>query len=188
LTETRSALTDLPEFRTERLLLRKLSPDDAREVFAYASDPEVARHTTWEAHRSVEESGEFLEKVAERYRLGSHASWGVVHEESGRLIGTCGFDSSWAPAHNRAELGYVLSREFWGRGIMPEAARAVIGFGFEQMGLNKVVARCLVENTASERVMRKLGMTFEGIQRQEVFIKGAYRDIKVYSILRSEFR
>ena len=82
-------------------------------------------------------------------REGDFGGWGIVLKDDGAFIGTCGVDVGYAPEHARAELGYVLSREHWGKGLMPEAARAVIRFGFERMSLNRVEARCIAENTAS---------------------------------------
>jgi [ribosomal protein S5]-alanine N-acetyltransferase len=93
----------------------------------------------------------------------------------------------WAPEHARAEMAYVLARSHWGRGLMTEAVRAVIRFGFERMGLNRIEARCISENAASARVMEKAGMTYEATFRQREFIKGEYRDMKVYSVLRREW-
>ena len=103
------------------------------------------------------------------------------------FVGTCGFANLEA-AHTRAELGYVLSRGYWGRGFASEAVQAMIGFGFENMGLNRIEACCIAENVASTRVMEKAGMTHEGTLRQRELIKGAYRDIKLYAILKSEYR
>jgi ribosomal-protein-alanine N-acetyltransferase len=182
------AFANLPELETERLLLRKMRPDDAEAMFTYASDPEVTRYVLWETHRSIEDSESFLGFAAEGYRRGDFGGWGVVLKDSGAFVGTCGIDVDYAPEHARAELGYVLSREHWGRGLMPEAARAVIRFGFGRMRLNRLEARCIAENTASARVMEKAGMTYEGTLREREFIKGAYRDMKLYSILRREYR
>ncbi len=179
---------DLPELETERLLLRKMRLDDAEAMFAYASDPEVTRYVLWDTHRSIEDSESFLRFAIEGYEKGDFGGWGVVLKDSGVFIGTCGLDAGYAPEHARAELGYVLSREHWGKGLMPEAARAVIAFGFGSMGLNRIQARCIAENTASARVMEKAGMTYEGTLRESEFIKGAYRDMKLYSILRHEYR
>ena len=97
-------------------------------------------------------------------------------------------EAGYAPEHARAELGYVLSRKLWGRGLMPEAVRAVVRFGFGRMELNRIEARCIIENAASARVMEKAGMTCEGTLREREFIKGAYRDMRLYSILRREYR
>jgi ribosomal-protein-alanine N-acetyltransferase len=181
------AFADLPELETERLLLRKMRLDDAEAMFAYASDPEVTRYVLFETHRSVEDSESFLRLATEGYERGDFGGWGVVLKDSGAFVGTCGMDVGYAPEHARAELGYVLSREHWGKGLMPEAVRAVIRFGFRRMDLNRIQARCIAENTASARVMEKAGMTYEGTLRESEFIKGAYRDMKIYSILRREF-
>jgi ribosomal-protein-alanine N-acetyltransferase len=175
---------DLPELETESLLLRKMRLDDAQAMFAYASDPEVTRYVLFETHRSVEDSEEFLRFAVEGYERGDFGGWGIVLKKSGAFIGTCGVDVNYE--HARAELGYVLSREHWGKGLMPEAVRAVIRFGFRRMELNRIQARCIAENTASERVMEKAGMTYEGTLRESEYIKGAYRDMKLYSILRRE--
>jgi ribosomal-protein-alanine N-acetyltransferase len=177
---------DLPELETERLLLRKMRLDDARAMFAYASDPEVTRYVLFETHRSIEDSEAYLRVAVEGYERGDFGGWGVVLKDSGAFVGTCGVDFGYAPEHARAELGYVLSREHWGKGLVPEAVRAVIRFGFGRMELNRIQARCIAENTASARVMEKAGMTYEGTLREYQLIKGAYRDMKFYSILRRE--
>jgi [ribosomal protein S5]-alanine N-acetyltransferase len=179
---------DLPELETERLLLRKMRLEDARAMFAYASDPEVTRYVLFDTHRSIEDSVAFLRFAVEGYERGDFGGWGVVLKDSGAFVGTCGVDYGYAPEHARAELGYVLSREHWGKGLMPEAVRAVIRFGFGRMALNRIQARCIAENTASARVMEKAGMTYEGTLREYELIKGAYRDMKFYSILRRERR
>lgn len=179
---------NLPELETQRLLLRKMRLDDAEAMFAYASDPEVTRYVLWDTHRSIEDSESFLGFATEGYERGDFGGWGVVLKDSGAFVGTCGMDVGCAPEDARAELGYVLSREHWGKGLMPEAVRAVIAFGFGRMGLNRLEARCIAENTASARVMEKAGMTYEGTLREREFIKGAYRDMKFYSILRREYR
>ena len=180
-------LRDLPTLETDRLILRKMTPNDAGAVFAYASDPEVTRYVIWETHRSIEDSRAFLELMAGKYESGGEPDWGIVYKGDHRFIGTCGI-VSWEPYHARAELGYALSREYWGRGLMAEAVRAMISFGFDRMNLNRVEARCIAENAASARVMEKAGMLYEGTLRQRELIKGEHRDIKVYSALRSELR
>jgi ribosomal-protein-alanine N-acetyltransferase len=180
-------LKDLPTLETERLILRKMTLEDAEAIFAYASDPEVSRYMLWETHRSIEDSRAFLELEVSKRESGGEPDWGIVYKGDHRFVGTCGI-ISWEPQHARAEIGYALSREYWGRDLMPEAARAMIRFGFERMSLNRIEARCIAENAASARVMEKAGMTHEGTLRQRELIKGAYRDIEVYAILREELR
>jgi [ribosomal protein S5]-alanine N-acetyltransferase len=186
--EDGGVFADLPELETGRLLLRRMRLDDAEAMFAYASDPEVTRYVLWDTHRSIEDSKAFLRSATEGYERGDFGGWGVVLKDSGAFVGTCGVDVNYAPEHTRAELGYVLSRDHWGRGLMTEAVRAVIRFSFRRMELNRIQARCIAENTASARVMEKAGMTYEGTLRESEFIKGAYRNMKLYSILRREFR
>ena len=185
--QVKKVLKDLPTLETERLILRKMTLDDAEAVFAYASDPEVTRYVIWDTHRAIEDSKRFLHTVVERYENAEAADWGIVYKGNGRFIGGCGI-VQWNSDHARAEMGYVLSREHWGRGLIPEAVRAMITFGFERMSLNRIEARCMTENVASARVMEKARMIYEGTFQQREYIKGAYRDIKLYAILKSEYR
>ena len=174
-----------PRLETERLILRALTPDDATAVFAYAADPEVARYMVWEAHRSMKDAEAFLELTMGRYESGDAPDWGIVYKGDGRLVGTGGF-VGWEREHARAEVGYVLNRVYWGRGLAAEALRAMISFGFARMGLNRIEARCIAENAASARVMEKAGMAYEGTLRQRELLKGAYQDMKLYAILKGE--
>jgi ribosomal-protein-alanine N-acetyltransferase len=125
--------------------------NDAEAVFAYASDPEVTRYVSWETHRKIGDSESFLRSVLGGYEKGEAAEWGIVYNGDGRFVGGCGV-VRWELDHSRAELGYVLSREYWGQGLMPEAVRAMVSFGFGRIGLNRIEARCIAENTASARV------------------------------------
>lgn len=184
--EVREVLKDLPTLETERLILRKMVLNDAEAVFAYASNSEVSRYTLWETHRSIEDSRAFLEFATQKYENGGEPDWGIVYRGNGCLVGACGL-VNWEAEHARAEVGFVLSREYWGRGLMSEAVRAILRFGFERMNLNRIEARCIAENAASARVMEKAGMVYEGTLRQREYIKGAYRDIKFYAILKKGF-
>jgi ribosomal-protein-alanine N-acetyltransferase len=177
----------LPLLVTERLLLRPLTLEDVAAIFAYASDPEVARYVTWPAHRTVDDSLAFLQSVLDDYAADRVAPWGIVPRTTDEPIGTCGF-VDWQPAHQRAELGYALARPSWGRGYMTEAVGAVISFGFEHMGLNRIEALCEPPNVGSSRVMEKLGMSYEGLLRSYMCYGGGCRDLKIYSILRHEWR
>ena len=182
----REVFRNLPTLETPRLILRRLQLEDAPDVFAYASDPEVARYTTWSAHRSLEDSLEFVRAQLRAYEEGQVAPWAMVDRQSGRVIGTAGF-VAWAPVHARAEIGYAMGRAYWGRGLMTEAVRAILRFGFEHMGLNRIEGRCMPENPASARVMEKAGMRYEGLLREQMYIKGRFIDLKVYAMLRREW-
>jgi ribosomal-protein-alanine N-acetyltransferase len=179
-------LADLPVLETERLLLRKVSLDDAADIFEYATDPEVPKFMPWEPHQSIQETYDYLERVIKRYQEHDPGPWAIVRKRDAKMIGTCSY-GSWEREHRRAEIGYVLNQRYWGQGYMTEAIGAIIAFGFRELGLNRIQARCEVPNIGSARVMEKAGMTFEGVLRQQLFEKGSYRDMKMYSILRSEW-
>ncbi|WP_261134385.1 GNAT family N-acetyltransferase [Bacillus sp. Marseille-Q3570] len=170
---------DVPKIETERLILRKITLDDAEDMYSYASDEEVTRFVTWNTHSSSSDTIEFINSFLPQY----DAPWGIELKENGKCIGTVHF-VWWQPEHKAAEIGYVLSKEYWGRGLITEAARAVITFGFESMDLVRIQARCFLENKGSERVMEKLGMSFEGISRKGMYVKGEHKDLKVYSIIK----
>ena len=163
---------DLPTLETERLILRKVNPDDAEDVFDYASEPDVARFVPWEVHRSLEDSREFINCVLKQYEAGKPAPWAIVWKENGKMIGTIDY-VAWYPGHFRAEFGFILSKAYWGKGIAPEAARKVMDFGFERMGLNRIEAECMAENIRSQRVLQKLGMRLEGVFREKYLLKGS---------------
>jgi len=184
--EVKDVFGDLPRLETNRLLLRKIEPGDLEDIFAYASDPRVAQYTSWQAHTSIEASREFLSYVLDLYRDGKVAPWGLVHKGDDRLVGTCGF-LDWHPYHSRAEIGYALSSKYWRRGLMTEAVRELVSFGFRTMDLNRIQGQCEIENVASARVMEKAGMRLEGVLRQHEFSAGRYLDMAIYSILRSEW-
>lgn len=177
---------DLPTLETERLKLRKITLDDAQDVFNYASEPDVSKFVPWEAHQSIEDSYHFINYILKQYEEAKLAPWAMEFKQNKKVIGTMDF-VAWFPRHFRAEIGFILSKEYWGMGLVVEAATKVIQFGFEKMELNKIEASCMVENVQSQRVLQKLGMKLEGISREKYFIKGKFRDMANYSILKSEY-
>lgn len=177
----------MPELETERLRLRPMRVCDAEDMHDYARRQEVTRYLLWEPHRTLDYTRSYLEYLAGRYRTGTCYEWAVISKTEDKMIGTCGF-ASVDCNHNSAELGYVLHPDYHGRGLMPEAARRVMRFGFQVMGLHRIEARYMVGNDPSLAVMKKLGMHFEGIKRESMLIKGSYRDIGTCAILVNEFR
>jgi ribosomal-protein-alanine N-acetyltransferase len=175
-----------PALCTGRLVLRPLSLEDAADIFAYASDPEIATFVEWTPHVNIEESQRYLNRVLVKYKVG-HCEWGIVDRNDGRVIGTCGFIAH-APLHSRAEIVYVIARDRWKRGFATEAAAETMRFGFTELKLNRIEARCLSEHVASRRVLSKLGMVFEGTLREHVLLKGRFVDLAMFSVLRNEWR
>lgn len=175
-----------PVLETEDLVLRPLAMRDAKDIYAYASDPLVARYVLWDAHRSISETRSYIRYVRGLYRRGLPSAWAVTLRGSGRVIGTIGF-VSYSRAGGTAEIGYSLARDCWNRGYATEALRAVLRACFDRLPeLYRIEARHDVRNPASGRVMEKCGMTREGILRGQIYYKGEHADVAVCSVLRPD--
>ncbi|MBQ7474871.1 MAG: GNAT family N-acetyltransferase [Clostridia bacterium] len=176
-----------PTIKTERLILRRMEKRDFRDMFEYASDPDVTRYLLWSPHRNERQTVQYLAYVKGRYKEGAFYDWAITDRETGKMIGTCGF-SSFNPDHNSGEVGYVLNKKYWGCGIAAEALSAVIRFGFARLGLHRIEAKYMVGNEQSRRVMEKVGMKFEGIHRDSMFVKGCFVSVGYFAVLSGEWR
>jgi len=176
-----------PTLTTERLLLRPFSPADAADVRRLAGQREVAANTLTIPHPYEEGmADEWIATHAGQFARGAGAVFAVVERDSGLLVGAIGL--SIAADHARAELGYWVGKPYWGRGYCTEAARAVLGYAFGDLGLHRVHAHHFARNPASGRVMRKVGMTREGCLRGHVRKWGVFEDLESYGILREEWQ
>ena len=181
-----SVFKKIPTVTTPRLIMRKMLPSDSEDMFEYAKNPAVTRYLLWEEHVNKKFTHSYLKFIQSQYAAGNFYDWALTLAESGKMIGTCGF-SSFDESNNAAEVGYVLSPDYWRQGIATEALFRVMRFGFEKLGLNRIEAKFIEGNSSSRRVMEKTGMTFEGYQRKAMLIKGEYKTIGICSILREEF-
>ncbi|RNA69811.1 GNAT family N-acetyltransferase [Alteribacter keqinensis] len=177
---------ELPQLETKRVLLRKIRLEDLEEMHRYGSDDQVSRYVTWETHQSLADTKGFLDFVLSQYEKKQVAPWGIELKTTGEFIGTIDF-VWWKPEHKTAEIGYVISQNHWGKGYTTEAAKELLKFGFEKMDLVRIQARCFAANTGSERVMEKTGMTYEGLIRKGMYVKGKHQDLKMYSVLQEEY-
>jgi ribosomal-protein-alanine N-acetyltransferase len=123
------------------------------------------------------------------FEKGEGFRWGITlksGEAPGEVIGTCGYHA-WAKDHFRAEIGYELARDYWGQGLMAEAIKALLAFGFEEMALNRVEAMVLEGNKASAGFLEKLGFQREVILREYEFVRGKFRDVLLFSLLSKDY-
>ncbi len=173
---------------TERLILRRFKPEDAEEMYRnWASDPEVTRFLTWPCHPSPEATKALLEEWAARYADGGVFNWAIEHRGSRQVIGSIAVGKL-IEEISSAEIGYCLSRVFWGQGIMPEALMAVMRFLFEEAEVNRICACHDVNNPNSGRVMEKAGLEYEGTLRQAGKNNRGICDIVVRAALRREWK
>ena len=159
---------------------------DAKDIFAYSCDEEVARHVLWRAQKSISEAKEYCRFMMRKYRYDEPSSWGIIEKETGRLVGTIGF-MDYSEDNASVEVGYSLSRSLWNGGYMTEALRCVIRHTFENMDINRIEAQHELENPSSGRVMEKCGMRKEGVLRQRLYNKGRYVDVALYAIVKSDY-
>lgn len=145
-------LAEHQTLQTERLILRKLQLEDAPEMFNYASNPEVARFTSFEPHDSLETT---RATIAKFFLPNSLYHWGIVEKTSGQLIGEIFLN----PINEKTvELGWILNQDHWGKGIMPEATECLLALSFDKLEVKVIQAKHFTENAKSGRVMEKLGM------------------------------
>ena len=173
---------------TERLILRRFEADDAEAMYRnWASDPEVTKYLTWETHKSVEDSRAILSDWSAHYGEGDFFQWAIELKELGEPIGSIGVVSL-DEQISAAEMGYCMCRAYWGRGIMPEALKAVMDFLFDEVGAERISAKHDLENPRSGRVMEKAGMLYEGTHRRAGLNNRGVIDVVCYAALRGEWK
>jgi RimJ/RimL family protein N-acetyltransferase len=174
--------------RTKRLLLRDLRSRDREAVHEYSSDPEVVQYMDW-GPNTDEDDKEFLERAMTVREENPRRDFtlAIVLKDTRRLIGSCGIHES-GPADREGWIGYCLSRQYWGRGFGTETAKALLDYGFNNLGLHRMFATCMPANTASAHVLEKTGMQLEGHLRQHRWVKGKWRDSLLYAILDQDWQ
>jgi ribosomal-protein-alanine N-acetyltransferase len=173
---------------TPRLLLREFVLEDWAAVLAYQSDPHYLHYYPW-TERSEADAQAFVQRFVdwqtEEPRFRFQLALTLCHD--GRLVGNCGLRLAEAGARE-AVVGYEISPAYWGRGYATEAAWAMLRFGFEELGLHRIWSHAITENIASQRVLQKLGMRYEGRLREKDWYKGRWWDSVIYAILEHEWR
>jgi RimJ/RimL family protein N-acetyltransferase len=154
--------------QTERLILRHQVLEDLDDLWALYCDPEITKYIP-DAPRSREEAKEELEwHIHGHPRNPQLGLWATIHKETGTFIGRCGLLPWNIDGQNEVEVAYTIARECWGQGLATEAARAILNHGFEMLNLTRLISLIDPENTASQKVAKKIGMTFEKESRDVV--------------------
>ena len=171
---------------TERLILRAWNVDDVDDLYDYAKNPNVGPHGGWKPHESKTESLEIMQTLF----INKYESWAIVYKENGRVIGSIGYELDMKRQDiNCKELGYAMGEDYWGRGLMTEAAKVAIRYGFEELELDMVSIYRNPQNIRSGRVIEKCGFIYEGTLRQAYKIyDGSIRDVACYSMTKEEYR
>lgn len=176
---------DQTTLRTERLLLRPLQESDAPALFAIYADPRITRYLTAPPWPSISLAHERIAKDIEAMSAGRYVRFGM--ESDGRLLGECTL-FNFQEQCRRAEIGYTLAHEAWGNGYMNEGLKALLEFGFSQLGLNRVEADIDPRNLASAKSLERLGFKKEGHLRERWIVAGEVSDSDLYGLLAGEWR
>lgn len=191
----RSTIPTLSELRLEietpRLVLRPWTSSDAdvNAMWPYASDPEFPKQMSWNAHTDKDTTRAFLQSNEKELAEGTGINWALIHAgkpvgsiELGNIRWQCG---AWRI--DRAELGYWIAPELWGKGLMTEAAHHVLLFAFDAIGLHKITVGCFEKNIASRRVIEKVGFRHVGRQDDDVWRDGAWHAHLRYELTASQW-
>jgi RimJ/RimL family protein N-acetyltransferase len=179
-------VSETPRIETERLILRALAISDASAVHAYARHKEVAATTATIPHPySLEEATAWIGRVIEHVKKGDAFNFGIALRASDEIIGS--IDLRVEGSNKAADLGYAIGPAHWNKGYVTEATRAVIAYGFDELGLNRIHAHHFATNGASGRVMEKVGMRCEGTMRERFCKWGEFVDTVHWAILRRDY-
>jgi [ribosomal protein S5]-alanine N-acetyltransferase len=178
--------TVFPVLETDRFLLRESTLMDARDIFAVFGDEAVTRFYNVSTFTDIQQAREVVQSRQRRFEAGQGVRWAIARKEDNRVIGSCGF-ANWVREWRKAELGYELGSDWWGRGIMTECLREALRYAFRRMNLNRVEAMVMPGNDASVRVLHKLGFSEEGLLREFGIWKGKPQDLRLFSLLHREW-
>lgn len=171
-----------PNLETDRLVLRRIDVNDVNEIFTLRSDPETMKYIPRPLVKTTEDALEHIAMIDAKIENNEGINWGITLKDNPKLIGIVGLYRI-KPENYRAEIGYMLLPEFNGKGIMPEAVKEVINYGFTLMQLHSIEAIIDPENFGSEKVLQKSGFVKEAHLKENEFYDGRFLDSVIYSIL-----
>jgi len=169
---------------TERLIMRRFYMNDVNDVYDYSSNPNVGPNAGWKPHKN---KGETMAIIIEFIK--GNEVWAIVDKEKNKVIGSIGLHKDRKRELKNAKMiGYVLSEDYWGKGYATEAAKRVIKYGFEELGLEVISVYHYPYNIRSKRVIEKCGFKYEGILRKaSVLYDGSIYDDVCYSMTKEDY-
>ena len=175
-----------PKLETDRLILKEIEVENATSIFNIFSNEEVMKYYGQFPMKSIEEAENLIAMFDENFKNGKGIRWGILLKEESKIIGTCGYHN-WNKRHSRAEIGYELSMDAWGKGYITEAVKAIIDYGYEIMYLNRIEAVVYPENKASMRSLINQGFKKEGLLEEYAFFRNVYQDLIMFSLLKKNW-
>lgn len=174
-----------PNLETERLLLRRVDENDVNEIFALRSNPETMKYIPRPLVKTTEDALEHIAMIDAKIENNEGINWAITLKDDPKLIGLIGHYRI-KQEHFRAEIGYMLLPEFNGKGIISEAVKEAVNFGFRTMKLHSIEAIIAPENHGSAKVLEKNGFVKEAHIKENEFFEGRFLDTVIYSILNKQ--
>jgi len=174
--------TPFQNLETERLVLRRVVNNDLKEVIALRSNPETMKYIPRPLVKTDQDGLDHIAMINDKIEANEGINWAITLKDNPQLIGLIGHYRM-KPEHHRSEIGYMILPEFIGKGIVTEAIKAVVKYGFETMKLHSIEAVIDPENLASAKVLEKNGFVKEAHLKENEFFEGRYLDSVIYSLL-----
>lgn len=172
-----------PILKTNRLLLRELTENDAQAILDCFSNPDVLRHYGQKPLTSLEQVKQIIQNFSHNFENKLGIKWGIAKQGQEGIIGTIGFQE-WSIEHKKAEISYALFPNSWGHGYAKEAVEKVISYGFQEMDLVRIGAIVFTENLSSNKLLEKLGFEKEGVLRNYMHQNNQAYDTNIYSVIK----
>lgn len=175
------------DLETDRLLLRRVNKNDVLEVFSLRSNPETMKFIPRPLVENLDEALEHIQMIDDKIENAEGINWAITLKDDPKLLGIIGHYRI-KPEHYRAEIGYMLDPAHHGKGLITEAIKAVIAYGFDVMKLHSIEAIIDPDNIASATVLEKNGFVKEAHLRENEFYNGKFLDTVIYSLLERDYR
>lgn len=181
-----AVFNQFPRIETANLALENFTIQDAKELFKIRSDDRVTKYLDRDNHKTIEESETMVREIIHSYENKIGINWILREKVSSEAVGYIGF---WRLIREsaRAEIGYALKPEYWGKGYMSEVFPTIIKFGFNEFGLHSIMGNVNPQNESSIKVLERFGFKKEAHFREDYLYKGKYLDSAIYCLLETDF-
>ncbi|NGX52882.1 MAG: putative ribosomal N-acetyltransferase YdaF [Candidatus Anoxychlamydiales bacterium] len=173
------------KLETKRLILRKPLSEDIDDIFEYAKEEDVAKHTRFKAHQTLQDTKMFMQIVKQKHQNKTALTFLLELKENSKVIGSISFQNI-SEDDERAEVGFALSKKYWSCGFMTEAVEKILEFGFKKIKFNRLEAFSNIENFRSSNLLNTF-MQKEGVLKERDKVKDRFWSFNIYSILRKEY-
>ena len=177
---------NFPSLESERLIYRRFTLDDAKEIYAIRSHPEVMKYMDSTPHTSIKDSEEFIVKNFDSYKNSNGIFWAIIEKSSGVFIGDFSY-WNFDKKNKRGEIGYSLKPKYWGKGYMSESMQRLLHFGLYELQLHSIEANINPNNNNSRNALLRMGFQKEAYFRENYYYNGQFLDSEIYALLKNDF-